>query len=115
MTIPKVSTLSLTVRDTRGAGSQWKIKAQATGPLISTTSGKSLSSNALVFVNGTSVQSLVGQQVLVYPGTTQQELTIVSWDADKGLLIKMTPEDFLNIVPGDVYSTTINWTLEDTP
>lgn len=115
VTIPRVvPNWAITVRDTRGQGSKWVIKAKATGPLTS-TDGYTLDPNALVFVKGNSVESL-NDEVLIYEGTTGvEQKTTVQWGENEGILIKMNPTSLFNARTGVAYSTTIHWTLENAP
>lgn len=115
MTIPReVPDWSITVHDTRGEGSKWKIIAQATGPLMS-SDGHALNPDALVYVTGNYVYPLI-DGVLIYEGTTGAEQdTTVQWNENEGILIKMTPQNLLQVETGVGYTATINWTLENAP
>lgn len=104
--------LSVTVHDTRGQGYRWTIKAKAENPMIS-NEADALPLEALIFVNGGIEVGKLKDGVIVHQGETGAvEDTPVSWGADEGILIKMTPS---NVKPGIPYSTTINWTLENAP
>ncbi|WP_416827946.1 Ig-like domain-containing protein [Ectobacillus polymachus] len=115
VTIPRVDpNWSIAVRDTRGQGSKWAIKAKATGPLTS-TDGYTLDPNALVYVKGNSVESL-NDEVLIYEGTTGvEQKTTVQWGENEGILMKLTPTGLFDARTGVTYSTTIHWTLENAP
>ncbi|MGJ7919051.1 Ig-like domain-containing protein [Neobacillus sp. LXY-4] len=112
ITIPReIPNWSIIVRDTRGQGAHWRIKAKAANPLTS-TDGHSLDPTALVFVNADRL-SYLKDETLIYEGVTGLEReTVVTWNENEGVLINIIPSD---VHPGVDYSTTINWTLENAP
>lgn len=102
---------SITVRDTRGQGSTWKITARAEGSLTS-TDGNKLDPNALVYIKDSSINSL-SEEVQIFNGITGvNKETTVQWSENEGELIKITP---INLETGVAYSTIIDWTLNDAP
>nr|WP_263326489.1 Ig-like domain-containing protein [Neobacillus sp. Marseille-Q6967] len=106
-----VTDWTIKVRDTRGQGSQWKLKARAADPLMS-LDGHRLNPEALVFVQGKTTYFL-NEETLIKEGTTGTETeTTIMWPEDEGILIKVNPTEAR---PGVEYSTTIQWTLENAP
>lgn len=99
------------VKDTRGQGSKWKITAKSPEPL-STKDGQQLHPNALIFKLKDEEYNLQ-DGVLIYEGVTGEndEMTI-NWNKGEGILLKVNPSEAL---PNQEYSTTIHWTLENTP
>ncbi len=110
----EISNWSIVVRDTRGQGSKWVIKAKETQPLTS-NNGYTLDPNALVYVISNNVNYLK-DQVLIYEGTTGVgQDTTVQWGENEGILIKMSSAGLFDARTDGAYSTTINWTLENAP
>ncbi|NMD72510.1 hypothetical protein HHO41_19760 [Bacillus sp. DNRA2] len=110
--VQEIENLSVTVHDTRGQGYRWTIKAKVENPL--TTDGlDALPLDALIFVNDGIEVGKLKDGVTVHQGETgTTEDTPITWGADEGILMKMTPS---NVKSGIPYSTTINWTLENAP
>ncbi|RKQ31518.1 Ig-like domain-containing protein [Oceanobacillus halophilus] len=110
--IPRIeSDWAIDVRDTRGEGSSWKLKAKATTPLTA-TNGHSLSPETIIFYNN-NMATYLKDEVIIQEGTTgKEELTTITWDKDEGILLKLNP---MEAQPGVEYTTTVQWTLEDTP
>ncbi|HEY4599725.1 MAG TPA: Ig-like domain-containing protein [Cerasibacillus sp.] len=102
---------SVQVKDTRGQGAKWKITAKAPNPL-STKNGLQLNPNALIYRKD-SKEYYLQDGVLIYEGITGEnnEMT-VTWKKSEGILLKVNPSHAL---PDQEYSTTIHWTLENTP
>ncbi len=112
VTVPReIPSMSVKVYDTRGNESKWKIKARAVEPLTS-TDGETLDPTALIFVKADQVKYLK-DETLIYDGVTGQDReTIITWNENEGILIKLIPSE---VHPGVEYSTTINWTIEKAP
>lgn len=102
------------VTDNRGPGSQWKITAKATGPFTS-SDGHTLDPNALVYVKDGNVTPLIDGAVIWNGTTGANQETTLQWSENGGVLIKMTPQDLLDVDPNVQYTADIIWTLEDTP
>lgn len=112
VTIPReITGWSISVRDTRGQGSKWRIKAKAPEPLTS-KDGYTLDPSALVFTKNNQIHFLL-DETLIYEGMTGPEReTEITWNENEGILIKVVPS---NAQPGVEYTTTIHWTLENAP
>ncbi|WP_085990877.1 Ig-like domain-containing protein [Oceanobacillus senegalensis] len=102
---------AITVRDTRGQGSTWQIKARATAPL-STIDGDTLSREALLFSKNNKVFPMING-VIIHEGETGiEEQTVIQWEENEGIQLKLNP---FEAQANKEYSTTIEWTLEDAP
>ncbi|MBC1937508.1 hypothetical protein HCA69_14110 [Listeria grandensis] len=109
--------VKLTVEDTRAEATNWKLKAQLETPLA-TADGKELVNSLFVRTQeegSTILTPLNGVASIVFANTDGLEgVTEVNLnEADASELV-------LNVRPGTAranqeYSTTIHWTLEDTP
>lgn len=105
---------SILVRDTRGQGSKWRIKAKETKPMTS-QDGYTLDPNTLEYISGSNVYPLK-DEVLIFEGTTGTgQETTVQWGENEGILMKMSSTSLFDAQTGVDYSTTINWTLENAP
>ena len=104
---------SMKVKDTRGQGSRWRIKAKMVTPLA-TESGEMLPSEVLVFKKGQQEQLLL-DGVLIEEGTTgNEEETTIRWSEEEGIFVKINPIK-AGVRPNKTYSTTIQWTIENAP
>ncbi|AQR79524.1 pectate lyase-like adhesive domain-containing protein [Paenibacillus larvae] len=105
---------NISVSDTRGTGSKWKLTASISQPLTSTKDSSHTLPNALVYVDSNGVaQALNSSPSKVYEYTTGSDTIIpIEWSPDKGLLLKLVPTDAYAY---EEYATTIYWTLNDAP
>lgn len=106
---------AMSVYDTRGAGSMWRIEAAAAHPLTGLYNGSSVTlPEALVFIDeegGT--HPLENGSVVVREGTTgNTALNEVRWQENEGILVSLNGGEGK---PGVTYKTTIEWTLVDAP
>ncbi|OCA83230.1 hypothetical protein A8F94_19175 [Bacillus sp. FJAT-27225] len=102
---------SLKIRDTRGSGSKWRIKASTPNPLTS-IEGHTLPMGAIVFIDDGKTLPM-SDEVLIFEGETFNDPdTTIKWNQEEGIFIKINPAGAL---PNTQYSTTIHWTLEDAP
>lgn len=106
---------TISVWDGRGIGKAWRLDASISAPLSGQDGSISDSlTDALVFVDESSTKQVLSSDPLTVfngvTGGTQQ--TDISWAADKGILLYLTPGVG---IPGLVYTTTIQWSLYDTP
>lgn len=100
------------VYDSRIASSSWNLYAAIEGSMI-TSDNKHQLTEALVFVNDDNVFTLSETPTLIYSGTDNGgsiKLTNVSWDDDKGILLRLGREPLFN---GEEYYTQIIWTLDE--
>lgn len=110
MTVPREGSASVTVEDTRGEGSPWRLLAEA-DPLTTADESHQLT-NTLVHVDGEETLLLENGPVEVYSGETDDEaITNITWPADQGPLINVSPSE----ARAEKYSTTITWKLVDAP
>jgi len=95
------------------SGRGWHITATIDAPLISTSNSTHKLLNALVYVDDEgNTTPLSTTPIKVFEYTTRTDSIIpVSWDANKGILLKINPIE----VYAETYTTTINWTLTDAP
>lgn len=106
---------TISISDTRSAGSQWRLEASIDAPLQGLLNGQNYQlPNALVYVNSSNTATaLSSAPLLIFQGTTgATPITDLSWPATEGILVDIPP--YQGTV-GVVYETTINWTLMDTP
>lgn len=100
---------TITVQDTRGPNSKWKLKATAED--LKTVSGHALP-DALIYKDSSGESRSLKETQVVYSGQTNEERIIpVSWPAEEGPLLELIPATAY----AQQYSTTITWTLEDAP
>ncbi|EUJ47552.1 hypothetical protein PROCOU_08207 [Listeria rocourtiae FSL F6-920] len=109
--------VKLTVEDTRSEGTNWKLTAQLDAPLA-TADGEEL-------INSLFVRSQEdGNTILIPLNSVANEIFSNTSSSDGVTEIDLNTADaselVLNVRPGTArankeYSTTIHWTLEDTP
>lgn len=104
---------SIRVNDSRGAGSEWWLYAEADRPLTAVSDPAFEMPGALVFIreDGSRIP-LDNGAIEAYSGVTgvNQE-TEISWEWDTGPLLQFNPS---RAQAGD-YTTSIRWTLVDAP
>ncbi|EGO2749759.1 InlB B-repeat-containing protein (plasmid) [Enterococcus faecalis] len=105
----------LTVTDNRGSNNTWKLGVKLLQPLTNVDNGKQLL-NSLVYKNKTGEQLLTDSdtQIVETENTTEDNFTwniSKTWTENSGLLLKV---DSGKASLGE-YTTTIEWTLNDTP
>ncbi|MCM3087529.1 Ig-like domain-containing protein [Bhargavaea ginsengi] len=103
---------SLTIIDTRGPGSGFRVLAEAEQPLT-TIDGTHRLPDSLVFVDENNNSfPLTNGPIEVYSGhTDQQQMTSIKWSEDQGPLIEVNAGN----ARAKSYETTITWTLVDAP
>lgn len=107
----KASSWEISIKDTRGSGSKWKVKASIKNPL--TASDGSTLLNRLVYIKDGVEKPLTNSPIEVFSGVTGEESIIdLGWNKNEGILISLRSGDG---VPHMTYTTTINWSLEDAP
>lgn len=105
----------LSVDDTRGSGQTWQIHASIDHPLTATVGEHTYTlPDALVYVDSIGTTHALGSTpTLITEGVTgSTPETIVSWAANRGILVQV---DIADVRVGIPYSTTIEWTLSDVP
>ena len=106
---PRLTPLTVTVTDFRINKTNWKIYASIDNDPISKT-GEILKDSLIFIDNGENITTLSNAPTLVYTNNDNtNDETIVTWDDDKGILLKITNPLINNME----YETTINWTLEE--
>lgn len=106
---------TISVEDTRGTGSRFRVDASITQPLLGVGGATTYTlPDALVYVDSTGQRHTLGSvPVTVYNGTTGTSArTDIRWAADKGLLVSLGGGEGN---PGIPYSTTVEWSLIDAP
>lgn len=106
---------TISVEDTRGTGSRFRVDASITQPLLGMGGATTYTlPDALVYVDSTGQRHTLGSvPVTVYNGTTGTSArTDIRWAADKGLLVSLGGGEGN---PGIPYSTTVEWSLIDAP
>ena len=111
--VDSVDGKQLSVTDDRGVGSKWQLTAKLQAPL--TNNGKTLP-NSLVYKTDAGEETItenVSQVIAMHTTSTDSEKTTISdgWTNDQGLMLKLEEG---KAAAGE-YSTTIEWTLNDTP
>ena len=111
--VDSVEGKQLSVTDDRGVGSKWQLTAKLQAPL--TNNGKTLP-NSLVYKTDAGEETItenVSQVIATHTTSTDSEKTTISdgWTNDQGLMLKLEEG---KAAAGE-YSTTIEWTLNDTP
>ena len=111
--VDSVDGKQLSVTDDRGVGSKWQLTAKLQAPL--TNNGKTLP-NSLVYKTDAGEETItenVSQVIATHTTSTDSEKTTISdgWTNDQGLMLKLEEG---KAAAGE-YSTTIEWTLNDTP
>ena len=111
--VDSVEGKQLSVTDDRGVGSKWQLTAKLQAPL--TNNGKTLP-NSLVYKTDAGEETItenVSQVIAMHTTSTDSEKTTISdgWTNDQGLMLKLEEG---KAAAGE-YSTTIEWTLNDTP
>ncbi|MEA5001903.1 MAG: pectate lyase-like adhesive domain-containing protein [Christensenella sp.] len=106
---------TMSVEDTRGAGSSFRIDASIAQPLSGTNGGTTYTlPGALVYVDGSGTSHALGSvPMTIYNGVTgSTPQTNISWAANRGILVSL---DGGQGVPNVAYGTTIEWSLIDAP
>lgn len=108
---PRNNELTVTVTDSRVNSSNWKLYASINQDL--TSSSGIVLKDALVFIdeNG-DMTTLSDSKTLVYTGTNNDgnvKITNVTFDNDKGILLKVT-EPLINNME---YESVISWSIEE--
>ena len=108
---PRNNELTITVTDSRVNSSNWKLYASINQDL--TSSSGIVLKDALVFIdeNG-DMTTLSDSKTLVYTGTNNDgnvKITNVTFDNDKGILLKVT-EPLINNME---YESVISWSIEE--
>ncbi|WP_208560009.1 Ig-like domain-containing protein [Marinilactibacillus kalidii] len=99
------------VLDTRSVGSGWKLDVRLAHPLRGEKTANELP-GALVFIdNHNHTLPLTEEALTVQSGSSLKKVPVsVSWPGNKGPHLKM-----VEIAVADTYSTSMTWTLSDTP
>ena len=104
------SAFNVSISDTRDAGKNWYVYASA--PAL--TSGSQQFKGSLIYRNGSTQQALNAGMTLIASGSkasgTTNTTVTSDWSSTKGIMLDALP----GIYAGS-YSTTVNWTLADTP
>lgn len=105
----------LMVTDNRGSNNTWKLGVKLLQPLTNVENGKQLP-NSLVYKNKSGEQLLTDSdtQIVESENTSEDRFTweiSKTWTANSGLLLKI---DSGEASLGE-YTTTLEWTLNDTP
>lgn len=107
---------SIKVYNSLGTGNKWTLTARLAGEMSSGYEVFPVLEDALIFVdeNEKTVVLDTDSETLIMRHTTQNdvEITPVSWDADKGILLKIKPGAAYTDVK---YTTTIQWILANVP
>ncbi|MDT1957108.1 WxL domain-containing protein [Carnobacterium divergens] len=107
--IERKNTDFITIKDTRGVGSSWKLTAQLTEKL---TNGNQ-TMNGLIYVNDAGTKQILelGTSTLIAEGTTKDDpIQPLAWNASNGLLLTIDSSAYLG-----KYKGSIEWTLENVP
>ena len=102
----------ITVMDTRGKGSKWRVTAHINEPLTLLENPSNELPDSLVFIDHFKNKiSLSSDAISVFEGETIERITNVTFKEDEGPLLYVTPS---NAFLGE-YATEITWTLIDAP
>lgn len=108
---PRLSTLNITVIDSRVNSSEWKLYATINHDMES-VSGEKLK-NSLVFVDDTGNMTVLSDTpTLVYTGKNnggETLTTVVEWEEQKGILLQLIDP----LMNNENYDAEITWTIEE--
>lgn len=105
---------AMSVQDSRGSGSKFRVTAAINSPLTSTTNSDHTLPNGLIFVDGNGEKTtLSNEPVTVFTSNGAEELIVpVDWEENQGILVEA---DTSEAYADEAYETTIEWTLTDAP
>lgn len=111
-----VSDWELVVFDSRGSGNSWTLTARLDREMTPAESDLPILEGALIFINADGDQAVLDPDtetlILEHTASDDVEIVPVGWDADKGILLTVSPE---SVYADTVYTGTIAWTLADVP
>lgn len=105
---PRKDELKVVVKDSRITKTNWKLYAQINNDLTS-SSDKTLKDSLIFIDQNNNITTMTQEKILIYQNTQDEETTTITWDDDKGILLKLT-EPLINNME---YESIITWTLEE--
>lgn len=105
---PRKDELKIVVQDSRITKTNWKLYAQINNDLTS-SSDKTLKDSLIFIDQNNNITTMSQEKILIYQNTQDEETTTITWDEDKGILLKLT-EPLINNME---YESIITWTLEE--
>lgn len=103
----------ISVEDTRGKDSTWRLDASLPENNISDYSGNILD-GTIKFLENDVPKALTSSPITIYNGVTgSSPTTSISWEEDQGILVWLN--SISQILPNTKYKTTIEWSLISAP
>lgn len=109
---PRLEDIKIIITDSRLESTNWKLYAKINHNL--TSSNGYILTDSLVYVNDNkTVDILSNTPLLIYQGVNNQgetKITTISWEEDKGILLRIENEPIEN---NETYEAEITWILEE--
>lgn len=109
---PRLEDIKIIITDSRLESTNWKLYAKINHNL--TSSNGYVLTDSLVYVNDNkTVDILSNTPLLIYQGVNNQgetKITTISWEEDKGILLRIENEPIEN---NETYEAEITWILEE--
>ncbi|PZG54708.1 hypothetical protein C1909_00735 [Listeria ivanovii] len=105
---------AMSVLDSRGVGSKFRVTASIQTPLTSTTNSAHILPEGLIFVDNTGEKRILSaEETTVFQTQTTSEMNVpVQWGENQGILVEA---DAAETYTDENYEATIEWTLTDAP
>lgn len=109
---PRLEDIKIIITDSRLESTNWKLYAKINHNL--TSSNGYILTDSLVYVNDNkTIDILSNTPLLIYQGVNNQgetKITTISWEEDKGILLRIENEPIEN---NETYEAEITWILEE--
>lgn len=109
---PSEDKITITVTDTRVESTNWRLLAKINRDLTS-ENGYTLPNSVVYISNSNEIIPLSQSETLVYTGENNNgtpKTTIITWDDDKGIVLRIANEYLEN---KEKYLAIITWILEE--